>query len=157
MARPNDKVLPIEFVSCDASFSRSMYSLTIPRKFTWEDCLDPDLWRHCGAKFKEGDLVDLLSESGEFDCSLRVVSAFNGGVIFRTLREWHSSAEPVHGEVGESAYVALSVGQGWVCYDKFGYPISRHGSEEDARKALAEIPTAPAAPPAPAPVEGFVS
>lgn len=145
MARPNDQVLPIDFTVNDASFSRSVYSLTLPRKFTWDDALDPTLWKHLGTKFKEGDLVDLLGEAGDFDCSLRVVSAFNGGVIFRILRTWFSQDQAVHGEVGE-AYVALIPGAGWTLFNSFGHPVSRHGSEEDAKKALAELPPAPAAP-----------
>lgn len=143
--RPNDKVLPIDFTINDAAYTRSVYSLTIPRQFSWADCLDPTLWKHLGTKFHEGDLVDVLGQAGDYDCSLRVISAFNGGVIFRILREWHASAEAIHGEVGEP-YVALIAGAGWTCFNSLGHPISRHGSEEEARKALAELPPVPPAP-----------
>jgi hypothetical protein len=86
-------------------------------------------------------LVDVLGEAGDFDCSLRVLAAERGMVIFRVLRSWFSESEAVHGEVGE-AYVALIPGAGWTLFNSFGNPVARYGSEDDARKALAELPAA---------------
>ena len=145
MARPNDRVLPVDFITADASFSRSVWHFQIPRKFTFADCLDPELWRH-NAKLKENDLVDVIGEAGDFDCSLRVLAAERGMVIFRILREWHAAKEPVYGEVGE-AHVALVIGAGWTLFNSLGHPVARYGDEDSARKALAELPAAPASEP----------
>ena len=141
MGRPNDRTLPIDFVYSQAGFSRSEWFLVIPRKFTWEDVLDPTLWART-TRLKEHDEVTVVGEAGNFDCTLRVISAFTGGVLFRVLRTWFADTEPAHGEVGE-AYVALSPGQGWVLYNSLGLPVARYGSEDAARQALAELPAAP--------------
>ena len=96
MARPNDRVLPVDFITADASFSRSVWHFQIPRKFTFADCLDPELWRH-NAKLKENDLVDVIGEAGDFDCSLRVLAA---------ERAWSFSASCASGTPRKSPFTA---------------------------------------------------
>ena len=137
MSLPNDRVLPVDFITADASFSRSVWHFQIPRKFSFEDCLNPEVWRH-NNKLKANDLVDLVGEAGDFDCTCRVVSAERGFVIFRVLREFHADAEPARSEL-TGAHIALQPNQGWCLYAADGSPIARFGDEESAQKALDEL------------------
>ena len=140
MGRKADEVLPIDYIKSDASFERSVYHVVVPRKFTFADTLDPSWWKH-QARIKENDIIDLIGEAGDFDCTCRVVSADKGFVILRVLRSWFSSEEPVQSNLTGEAHVALVPNFGWTLFHSSGSPIARFGDEDSARKALADLPS----------------
>jgi hypothetical protein len=63
MALKNQDVLPVYFVHGDASFSRSVYHIEIPRKWSLENVLDHEFWR-LQTRFKVNDILDLIAEDG---------------------------------------------------------------------------------------------
>ena len=140
MGRKADEVLPIDYIKSDASFERSVYHVVVPRKFTFADTLDPSWWKHQN-RIKDNDIIDLIGEAGDFDCTCRVVSAAAGFVILRVLREWHANNEPQQSNLIGEAHVALVPQQGWVVFNSSGSPVARFGDEDSARKALADLPS----------------
>ena len=62
MALRSDQVLPAEFVGSTADYARSAYHLKIPRKFTFEQLLQPEVWR-LQTKLHPGDLVTVVPKT----------------------------------------------------------------------------------------------
>ena len=143
MALKSDQCLPINYIQSDAGFHRSSYHVVVPRRFSFADTLNPEWWRY-QTRINDGDIIDLLGEAGDFDCTCRVVSADKGFVILRILREWYAAAEPTQSNLVGEPHVALVPNSGWVLFDSSGNPIARFGDEDGARKALAELPPVPA-------------
>lgn len=144
MALKSDQCLPMDYIQSEAGFHRSTFHVLVPRRFSFADTLNPEWWRY-QTRIKEGDLVDLIGEAGDFDCTCRVVSADKGFVILRILREWFAANEPQQSNLVGEPHIALVPNQGWTLFGADGSPIARFGDEDSAKKALAELP-APAAP-----------
>ncbi len=139
MTRKNDECLPIDYIQSDAGFHRSTYHIVVPRRFSFADTLDPSWWKH-QTRIKDNDIIDLVGEAGDFDCTCRVVSADRGFVILRVLREWFASSEPQQSNLVGEAHVALVPNFGWTLFGADAAPIARFGDENSARKALADLP-----------------
>ena len=85
MALKNDECLPHDFIQGKANFHRASYHVVVPRRFSFADTLNPEWWRHA-SKIRTGDLIDLLGEAGDFDCTCRVVSADKGFVLLASTQ-----------------------------------------------------------------------
>ncbi len=136
MALNHNECLRADFVQHDASFRRATYYVEIPAKFTFEHTQNPEFWKH-QTKLKSGDILEIVSENGDFDCECRVVSADRGYAILRVLREWHAPVE-AQAEAG-AAHVAAVPGKGFVLFDANGMPMASFATKDDAEKALSEL------------------
>lgn len=141
MALKSDQCLALDYIQANANFHRQCWHVKVPRKFTFEQTQNPEWWRFTTC-IKENDLVDLVGEAGDFDVTCRAVSVVKGAIVLRVLREWHAVAAQQSAET--EAHVALVPGAGWTVFDASGSPIARFGDEDSAKKALAELPAAPA-------------
>ena len=134
MALRSTDVLPLDHVTSTAEFKRSIYHVTIPRRFTWQNVLVPEFWRNVTA-LKAHDILEIEHEDGLFDCTARVVNADKGYAILRVLSEWHSKPEELRGEAASVGYV---LGRGWVLFGTDSEPVANFMTEEAADQALAE-------------------
>ena len=143
MSLKSDQCLPLEYIQADASYHRQCWHVKVPRKFSFAtDVKNPEWWRY-NTLIKENDLVDLVGEAGDFDVTCRAVSvtkaqSFSAFCASGTRPKCSSPTQT------GSAHVALVLGQGWTVFDASGTPIARYGDEDSAKKALAELPAAPA-------------
>jgi hypothetical protein len=135
MALKPNEVFPQDFISATAEYSRQAYHLTIPRKWSFQDCLNPEVWKFV-TRLRAGDFVTVVSETGDFDCDLRVVSADRGFAVMRVLREWHAPKEAMKAKPGD-ARTGFVPGEGWMLFDASGEAIAKFATEEAAKQALA--------------------
>ncbi len=135
-ARSNTEVLQMGAIQGLAEYSRSVYFVTIPRKFTFEDVLDPSFWRHATI-LRPNDRLELVAEDGSWDADVRVTAASPGFAILRVLREWRAPVDALQGEAGEPT-VGFVPQSGWVLFGADGAPIARFADEVSARAALSD-------------------
>ena len=88
--------------------------------------------------------MTVVSESGSFDCDLRVLQASERGgfCVFRVLREWHAPVEAASSDPTGAAHVAFCPAEGgWVLFNSRGEPLSKYATEDSASGALVEYVT----------------
>jgi hypothetical protein len=130
----SNEVLPLDHVTSTAEYKRSIYHITVPRRFTWENVLVPEWFRNV-TMLKTHDLLELEAEDGSFDALARVTSCDKGFAVLRVLRLWKAPVEEIQGEAGSIGFI---VGRGWTMFDFDGNPIATFVSEEQAQEALKE-------------------
>ena len=135
-ARTNTEVLPMGTIQGLAEYSRAAYFVVIPRKFSFDDCLDPSFWRHATI-LKPNDRLELVAEDGSWDADVRVTAASPGFAVLRVLREWRAPVDALQGEAGAPT-VGFVPQSGWVLFGADGAPIARFADEVSARAALSD-------------------
>jgi len=131
----SDQVLPLEFVTKTAEYTRASYQLTIPAKWSYESLLLPEVWKNQGERLKPGDLVCCIAEDSSYDVDFRVIASDRGGyVLMRPIRTWIAPRAEI-AAAGEPR-VGFAPGVGFVVYDEQGQALSKHPSQDAADEAL---------------------
>jgi hypothetical protein len=145
----------MDHIQGDASFHRQIYFIEVPRRFSFNEILNPE-WFRGQTKLRVNDLLELVAEDGRFDVLARVVQADRGGYcVLRILREWYADTDAVQsGITDQGPHIALVPQHGWTLFDAVGQPIARFATEDSAKAALIELAETQ---PAPAPVGEFIS
>lgn len=87
------KFLPITALATrGADYVRTAYHVVVSPDITHEDVLMREFWTHHARRLQVGDLVDVVSEDGQFDMQVRVAKKPKadeaGWVEVRLLRLW---------------------------------------------------------------------
>lgn len=76
-------VLPANKLARLADYDRGSYHVVLPRHVLTEDILKPAFWANHVRRLRFGDLVDVVTEDGQLDIQLRVLSVEPGMVHMR--------------------------------------------------------------------------
>jgi hypothetical protein len=71
-----------------ADYDRGNFFAVVPPSISLEDVMQPRFWAHHVKRLPIHSLVEVVSEDGQFDLELRVVSSGIGYVNMRVLRKW---------------------------------------------------------------------
>lgn len=97
---PAEKVLTPHALHNQADYDRAVWFVEVDNDTTLADILRPGYWAHHYEKVRRGSLLEVMSEDGELDVTLRVLDSEIGAVTVRLregrLREGES--EPVADE-----------------------------------------------------------
>ena len=116
----------------DASIS---YQYIAPPGHTLEQCMNPEYWannvRECGFTRVTGrnawNKIEIIAEDGSWEADLRILSAKDGLVHTRLLRQWplpeiKTEKKP---EIPKGFKVEYVEANGWRALDTFGEPIAQ--------------------------------
>ena len=112
-----------------------------PVGVTLEMCQRPDYWRNvikeCGQQRVVGrhawNTIEILAEDGTWEAELRVLSATDGLVNTRLIREWNAPVKPGRKPNLPEGYVIEHVASnGWRALDPNGQIVTQHQTIEDA-------------------------
>lgn len=124
------------------------YRYVAPSGVTLADCRRPDYWRHhvreCGQTRVNGrpsfNRIEILAEDGTWEAELRVMSAADGLVTTRLLREFSEPGRPGRKPAVPDGYsVEYISGNGWRALDANAeIVVQRLTTEEAATRAAAD-------------------
>lgn len=119
-----------------------------PPGHTLEMCQRPDYWRNnvreAGRTRSAGvtpwNRIEIIAEDGTWEAEFRVLSAADGLVVTRLIREWHVAAKPGRKPSVPDDYRIEHVrDNGWRAIDPHGEPVAqRLATEEMAVRAAAD-------------------
>ncbi len=119
----------------------------VPPGVTLEMVRRPDYWRNvvreCAQSRVAGrtpwNRLEVICEDGTWEAELRILSAADGLVQTRVIREWHAEAKPGRKpQVPEGYVVEFIRDNGWRALDPNGVVLSsRLPVEDDAIRAAA--------------------
>lgn len=122
-----------------------IYRYIAPPGITLDDCKRQDYWRNnikeCAQSRVGGrpsfNRIEILSEDGTWEAELRIMSAADGLVQTRLLREWHEPAKPGRKPQLPEGYVVEHIpGNGWRALDPNAEIVTqRLTTEEQATRA----------------------
>lgn len=128
----------------DASITLRYFA---PSGHSLEMCQRPDYWRNvvkeAGQQRVFGrhawNRIEILAEDGTWEAELRVLSAADGLVHTRVIREWAAPAKPGRKpNIPDGYQIEHIPGNGWRVLDTNGTPIATNlPVEDDAIRAAA--------------------
>lgn len=128
----------------DASIS---WRYMAPSGITLEMCQRPDFWknviRECAQQRVHGrpswNRIEIISEDGTWEAELRILSASDGLVHTRVIREWNAPARPGRKASAPDGYVIEHIpSNGWRVLDPKGSLVTTNlPIEDDAIRAAA--------------------
>lgn len=118
-----------------------------PSGVTLDDCRHPAYWRNvireCSQQRIGGrhayNRIEILAEDGTWEAELRVMSAGDGLVHTRLLREWKAEVKVGRKPTAPEGYVVEHItGNGWRALDPAGeFVAQRLTTEDEAVRAAA--------------------
>lgn len=118
-----------------------------PVGHTLDDCQHPTYWtnviKECGQQRIPGrnafNRIEIIAEDGTWEAELRVLSAADGLVKTRVLREWKEAGRPGRKPAVPDDYkVEMVPGNGWRALDPRGEIVAqRLVTEDEANRAAA--------------------
>jgi hypothetical protein len=118
-----------------------------PPGVTLDMCRRPDYWRNnvreCGRSRIAGqrpwNKIEIISEDGSWEAELRILSAADGLVHTRVIREWYVESKPGRKPSLPDGYsIEYVTGNGWRALDAAGMIVSSNlPIEDDAVRAAA--------------------
>lgn len=133
----NTKSLAPGLLGHRVEFKRNEWHVSVPSGFTLADLENPQTWRHA-TSLGEGDLIEAVSDSGDFDALFRVLSVGTGFAVLRRLRCWTREEKAnVAALDGQSLQgVRFLPDRGWCAFDRDGTLVSVHSTPGEAETAL---------------------
>ena len=132
----------------DARDASIVWRYIAPAGVTLEMCQRPDYWRNvvkeCGmqrvGQRHAWNRIEIIAEDGTWEADLRVISAVDGLVQTRLLREWHTPARPGRKPLPPEGYIVEHIpANGWRVLDPNGQEIAgKLPVEDDAVRAAAQ-------------------
>lgn len=111
-----------------------------PPGVTLEMCQRPDYWRNVAREAGQArtggrvswNKIEIIAEDGTWEAELRVLSAADGLVTTRLLREWHRASRPGRKASLPEGYTVEHIeNNGWRALDRNGEIVSQRLPIED--------------------------